>query len=148
MDVLRQAAAEARAADRFSKNPNIDIDVTMKTARDCDVSEKLRGYIHYNSITPFKVHIIKEELFRYYKKERPNLHLDATGSLVRKIDQRDVFCYALVAADRQGSFPLAVMLSISHTTVSITHFLQHVNAEYKKLTKTDFMPPALITDLS
>ena len=110
--------------------------------------KKMLGYIQYNSIQPFKVHIMKEELLRFYHRNPSNLHLDATGSVVRRVNQKDVYCYALVAADQEGSFPLAVMISNSHTTVTISHFLQHVNAVYKRLTKKTLMPPAFITDFS
>ena len=110
--------------------------------------KKMLGYIQYNSIQPFKVHIMKEELLRFYHRNPSSLHLDATGSVVRRVNQKDVYCYALVAADQEGSFPLAVMISNCHTTVTISHFLQHVNAVYKRLTKKTLMPPAFITDFS
>ena len=149
LDVLRHAAAEARFSDRFSKNPNVDIDIIMKTTRAADVtSEKVLGYVHTNSIEPFKVHIFTEELLRYFSKNTSAIHMDATGSVVNKVNGKDVYCYAIVASDDEGSYPLGLMLSNSQTTVSITHFIQHLNDSYKTITRKDMRPTAVVTDIS
>ena len=149
LDVLRHAAAEARFSDRFSKNPNVDIDVIMKTTRASDVtSDKVVGYVQANSIEPFKVHIFTEELLRHFNTNTSPLHIDATGSVVRKINGKDVYCYAVVASDDEGSYPLGLMLSNSQTTVSITHFLQHLNDSYKTIIRKDMRPTAVVTDFS
>ena len=72
-----------------------------------------------------------EEQIPLIRKQRPNiliLHLDATGSVVSKIDKfhKRVICYALIVRHPEAQIsplPLAEMLSSEHTNVETIHFL-------------------------
>ena len=99
----------------------------------------------YGAICRTRLH---RGLLNLNKRKSGVLHIDATGSVVRKVHDRDVYCYAIVVADDEGSYPLAVMLSESHTTNTINYFLGNVNEKCKILTGQELLPPAVVTDFS
>ena len=90
---------------------------------------------------PIVIHLYSEEqilLLKQFQSKRIFLHLDATGSVVRKLDkgQKLFLYYALTIRHPEAKIspiPLAEMLSSDHTNVEITqknyligNLLQHI----------------------
>ena len=151
VEVLRKASCEEARKSRFSPDLHVDIGTTALASAACDsTSEKLKGAIHGHSYDPFYVHIYVEAMLRKYKKQPTALHIDATGSIVRNVNGRKVFCYAVVAAGttEHSSYPLAIMLSKSHTTATITYFLMRLFEAFKQVFNAPVFPPAVVTDFS
>ena len=92
----------------------------------------LDGYIQLLCHTPFFVHLHSEEqifLLKLLNEQRLILHLDATCSVVRKMEksQNAILYYAISVKNPEArvcpAVPLAEMLSSAHTNVEITLFL-------------------------
>ena len=82
---------------------------------------------------------IKDQLLLLRKLQSNDLtlHLDATGSIVRKIEKfhKRILYYALVVRHPEAQIsplPLAEMLTSEHTNVEITHFLSKWSYNLKK----------------
>ena len=122
----------------------------MLASRSVDIcSKKLIGDIHGISYEPFWVHIYKEHMMKKYKECPTTLHLDSTGSVVRKVNDKTVYFYALIAENEDGnSYPLGVMLANGHTTGTITYFLTRICEAFKTLFHTPLTPPLIVTDFS
>ena len=81
------------------------------------------------------------------------LHSDATGSVVRKIDQfqKKFLYYASTLQHPQmkiSPIPLADMLSSNHTNVEITYFLHKWIYDVKLILKHDICPSQIKVDFS
>ena len=108
-----------------------DILITQKTYESNIKGTLLNGYIQTVSRCPIVIHMHTEEQILLIRKLLPNnliLHLDATGSVVRKIDKfhKRILYYALIVRHPEAQIsplPLAEMLSSEHTNVEIIHFL-------------------------
>ena len=86
-------------------------------------------------------------------KTKLSLHLDATGSVVRKIDrdQKKFLYYALTLKHpimKISPIPLAEMLSSSHTNVEITHFLHKWSYDVKLVLNHEICPAHIEVDFS
>ena len=83
------------------------------------------------SYNPFIVHLYTENqinILKLFKNKRVIVHLDATGSIISKIDssQKKVFYYALTIGHPDYStspVPIAEMISSAHSSAEITYFL-------------------------
>ena len=67
-------------------------------------------------------------ILKHFDLRKISLHLDATGSVVRKIDkhQKAFLYYALTIRHpdaKTSPVPLAEMLSSDHTNIEISYFL-------------------------
>ena len=107
--------------------------VAHKTGR------KVSGYLHYLAREPLEIHMFTEEqlgVLNYFKSHPIVLHLDATGSLIRKIDanHKNVYYYALTIQHpfvTTSPIPVGEMISSDHTTSEISHFLNKWNLTCK-----------------
>ena len=89
------------------------------------------GYIQDLAREPIVVHLFTEkqlEILKHCKPQPIILHLDATGSLISKIDptHKNLFYYAPTIQHpsvNTSPIPLAEMISSDHTTAEISHFL-------------------------
>ena len=106
-----------------------DIVITQRTYETTIKGTYFNGYIQTISRYPIVVHMHTEEQLLLVRKLQSNdltLHLDATGSIVRKIDKfhKRIMYYALVAIHPEAQIsplPLAEMLTNEQTNVEITH---------------------------
>ncbi len=103
---------------------------------------------------PFTVHFFTEtqldRFAKYCKTEKyPCVHIDATGSVVRKLkDQKEVFYYAMVFRDKDSSImPLSGALLSDHTAVSITSYFNCVRSKLAIRSKAA-RPAFVIIDFS
>ena len=129
--ILRKIKSQHLAKKRFDNDMWQDIVITKKTY-DSAIKEKvIDGCMQLISRYPIIIHMYTEEQILVLKsiaKSNLILHLDATGSVVRKIDQfqKKFLYYALTLQHPQMKIsptPLAEMLSSNHTNVEITYFL-------------------------
>ena len=95
------------------------------------------GYIQTSGEWPFTVHFFTEvqldRFARYCKIERYScLHIDATGSVVRKLKhQKDVFFYFMVFQDKNSPImPFSGALLSDHTAASITSYFNCLRSCY------------------
>ncbi|KAF0304754.1 hypothetical protein FJT64_023515 [Amphibalanus amphitrite] len=150
--VLRQAAYERRVAERYSQDWAEDLTCRMEDSVAADATSKvLKGSIHFLGKVPLIVHMYKEHFIRRYHQHRTVLHIDATGSLTKQIGSKRPFLYVIVAeGERQDStsYPLAHMLSESHTVPTLEHFLSQLSRDYKEVTQQPLAPPRVVMDFS
>ena len=110
----------------------------MQASKCCDTASKqLTGDIHALGTVPFFVHIYKEQMLNKYKANPTTIHIDAIGSVVRKVRGKTVFCYAIVAEDETMGYPVGMMLSNAHSTATITYFLTRLSEAFKSLHHLD-----------
>ena len=129
---LSKAKLEYLSSQRFSEDNWDDLILLQKNYVLQNTGRNLvSGYIQYLAREPFVVHMFTEkqlEVLKNFKSHPIILHLDATGSLIRKIDpnHKNVFYYALTIQHpsvNTSPIPLAEMISSDHTTAEISHFL-------------------------
>ena len=148
--VLRRAACESRAKKRFAKSWSTDIAIRMQVSKDEDChSSKLPGSIHLLCMVPLTIHMYREHFMKKYAKVHSAIHVDATGTVTKKVGEKRPLFYAVVAENDSGtSFPIGYMLSESHTAPTIGHFLSQLSRDYKVVTGSKFTPPRIVTDFS
>ena len=85
---------------------------------------------------PFNVVIYNEATLKKYHKKPGKLHVDATGSAVRKVSKKTVYCNAVIAEDEQSgrTYPVCVALCNSHTSEDITTLLVNVRRGFRLVT--------------
>ena len=100
----------------FSADAFHDVLVTMHSSRSTDVSSTvLVGDIHCVRAESFIVHVYKEKMLRKFKRNPIPIHTDTTVTLVRNVGGNSFFlCYAVIAEDKEKSFPKGVMMSNAH----------------------------------
>ena len=128
---LRKAKFDLSSLQRYSNENWSEISRLQEYYRNIIIGNQIRGYIQSLSHDPFIIHMYTEEqinVLKLFKNTSVVQHLDATGSIVRKIDisQKKVFYYALTVRHPEFStspIPLSEMISASHSAAEITYFL-------------------------
>ena len=64
------------------------------------------------------------------------------------VERQFFFCYAVIAEDKEKSFPMSEMVSNAHSTATITYFLNRLSEAFKNITHARLMPPVVVTDFS
>ena len=139
--VLRKAKFDLSSLQRYSNDNWSELISLQQYYRNVLVGSHVRGYIQSLGHSPFIVHMYTEEqkeILKSFKNNSVILHLDATGSIVRKIEasQKKVFYYALTVHHPTYStspVPLAEMISSGHTSAEISYFLHKWSLDAKKI---------------
>ena len=150
-DVLRKAAAEARAKERYSLRTIEDLNIIKRMSSSLDTSSvNLKGDVHLLSDSPLMVHIYSEHFLKRYAKYPNTLHVDATGAVTKPVGDNRPYFYTIMTEDEHGSYPLGHMLAELHTVPAITFFLMQLEHGFKAATKTvsGMQPPRVVTDMS
>ena len=114
------------------------------------------GYVQTRGEWPFTSHLFTEtqlDLFAEYCKTKKYsyLHIDATGSVVKKLkNQKPVYFYMMVYKDKgigSSLLPLSSALLCDHTTTSITSYFNCVLSELALRNKTA-RPSFVVIDFS
>ena len=91
-------------------------------------------------------------LLKHFNWGEITLHLDATGSVVRKIDkeQKKFLYYAITIKhpEAKSPIPIAEMLTSDHTNVEISHFLSKWLYAAKQVLNKEFIPAHIEIDFS
>ena len=127
--------------NRFSNDNWIELIKLQEHYSNTILDKHINGYIQSLSYNPFIVHLYSEnqiKILKLFKNKRNIVHLDATGSIIRKIDssQKKVFYYALTVGHPDYStspVPIAEMISSAHSSAEITYFLHKWALEAKKI---------------
>ena len=117
--VLRKAKFDLSSLQRYSNDNWSDLINLQQHYQETLVGCHVRGYIQSLGHNPFIIHLYTEEqinILKSFKKTSIILHLDATGSIVRRIEpsQKKVFYYALTVQHptyTTSPVPLAEMIS-------------------------------------
>ena len=155
-DVIRKIKSEDASKCRFSDEMFQDVLITQKTYDSNIKGTVFNGYIQTISRNPFVIHLHTEEQISIIKKipsENFTLHLDATGSVIRKLDKthKSSLYYALTIKhpfSKVSPIPLAEMISSDQTNVEITNFLLKWRYNVKKVLKKDITPTHIEVDFS
>ena len=154
--ILRKVKSQYLAKRRFNDDMWEDIVITKKTYDSTIKGKAIDGYIQMISRYPIVIHMYSEEqllILKSIDKNKLTLHLDATGSVVRKIDrdQKLFLYYALTLRHPQmkiSPIPVAEMLSSNHTNVEITHFLHKWSYDVKLVLNHEICPDHIEVDFS
>ena len=142
-DVLRKVASERRKSEKYHENIMIDICTTRDILNETeDVNSKTKGYIQYIAYHPFTVIMFTQEQLNILKesiaKQKAKLYLDATGSIIKKIEKQNAPYYytLIVKSDKIGEppLPIAEMVTTDHRTANVTHFLNLLRQHTSELT--------------
>ena len=159
-EVLRQALTEINKAEKFHQNHLVDLFTTAELIRKLDSSNVFPGYIRQISVEPFFLHMsLQVNLEAVARaKGRTILHLDATGSLVRKLEgifseleRKKILYYVLVLPHKTKGkmcLPVAEMVSSSHNTLTIASWLSRFVHDVRKLSRHRNMGFIIVTDFS
>ncbi|KAI6647066.1 hypothetical protein LOD99_8903 [Oopsacas minuta] len=139
--VLRKEKFDLPSLQRFSNDNWSELISLQQYYRNAIVGSNVRGYIQSLGDNPFIIHLYTEDqikILKCFKDKSIILHLDATGSIIRKIEssQHKVFYYALTVQHPTYSaspVPLAKMISSGHTSAEISYFLHKWYLEAKKI---------------
>lgn len=157
-EVLHNLRKEDSEIQLLTKDPISEVILTGEILRDGDTDSKsILGYIQCISVLPFAVVLFTEATIRLLRRALVHnipLHLDATGSVVSKIQgqKKPVFYYALVMKDtssvKSPIIPVAELITNSNTTVNITHFLGRVKEASIRLGSRSVRPVRIEVDFS
>ena len=125
---------------RYSNDNWSELISLQQYYRNAIVGSNVRGYIQSSGHDSFIVNLYTEDqinVLRTIKNTRITIHLDATGSVIRRIEgsQQKVFYYALTVQHPTYStspVPLAEMISSGHTSAEISYFLHKWSIDIKK----------------
>ena len=134
----------------------LDIISTKKTYDYSIKGNRINGYIQSLSRQPIVIHMYCEDqilLLKHFNWGEITLHLDATGSVVRKIDkeQKRFLYYAITIKHPEAKIspiPIAEMLTSDHTNVEISHFLSKWLYAAKQVLNKEFIPAHIEIDFS
>ena len=154
--VLRKAKFDLSSLQRYSNDNWSDLINLQQHYQETLVGCHVRGYIQYLGHNSFIIHLYTEEQINFlksFKKTSIILHLDATGSIVRRIEpsQKKVFYYALTVQHptyTTSPVPLAEMISSSHTSAEISYFLHKWFLDAKKILCGNFNIGQIEVDFS
>ncbi|CAF4195577.1 unnamed protein product, partial [Adineta steineri] len=129
-DVLKTIKQQFDKRYRFDEDCFRDLRIFAFITRYEDIaSEHVKGFVQNDAQWPFTVYFFTEiqlDRFVYYcqSEKYSCLHIDATGSVVRKLkDQKDVFFYCMVFRHEDSSIlQLSGALLTEHTAASITSY--------------------------
>lgn len=123
--VLRTAKTEYLESQHLHHDPATAVAIMRAGA--------FRSEIHNLSFDPFMLHYWTNNQMHVYQKysksEPATVHIDATGSIVRKIKRVDgsysshIFLYQCVIRTNDGQFPVSQMLSEAQNTNAIHYWL-------------------------
>ena len=155
-DVLQKVKSQYMEKQRFTDDMWQDIIVTKKSYDSTIKGKDLNGYIQMISRYPLIIHMYCEEQLVFLKlieKSKLKLHLDATGSVVRKLDrdEKNFLYYALTLQHpiaKISPIPLAEMLTNEQTNVEITHFLNRWYYDVRRILNRDICPSQVEVDFS
>ena len=155
-DLLRKVKSQHLAKSRYDNDPWQDIIITKMSYASTIVGNHLNGYVQMLCHTPLMIHLYSEEqilLLKYLEKGCLTLHFDATGSVIRKLDQlqKKILYYALSVQHpeaRVSPIPLAEMISSEQTNVEISNFLNRWLYDVKKITNKLIVPNHIEVDYS
>ena len=139
--VLRKAKFDLSCLQRFSNDNWSELSGLQEYYRNITVNNILRGYIQSLGHDPFIVHMYSQDqiqVLNYFKGKKVIVHLDSTGSIIRKINssQKRVFYYALTIRHPEvttSPLPLAEMISSAHSSAEISYFLHKWSLDSKKV---------------
>ena len=128
--LLRKIKAEQLSKERYDCDMWLDVVGTKRTYDATINGNVIHGYIQTLVREPVIIHMFSDEqilLLKHFDLTKISLHLDATGSVVRKIDkQQKAFLYYALTIRHLNTktcpVPLAEMLSSDHTNIEISHF--------------------------
>ncbi|CAF1519903.1 unnamed protein product, partial [Didymodactylos carnosus] len=156
--VLKTIANEYRQNHRLSEDIFTEIRILKRALAVADISSNdFSGYIRTTGEDPFTVHLMCEaQILRYINYCRSVsysfLHLDATGSVIRKItEQKSAFFYSCIYKDDDDPsclLPLASALLCDNTVTGIHHFLLNIRKHIVIIKRVFVRPSFIIVDFS
>ncbi|CAF4028148.1 unnamed protein product, partial [Adineta steineri] len=154
-DVLKTIKQQYDKKFRYDEDCFKDLRIFAYVTRYEDIdSEDVKGFVQTDAQWPFTVYFFTEiqlDRFVYYcRSEKYScLHIDATGSVVRKLkDQKDVFFYCMVFRHEDSSIlQLSGALLTDHTAASITSYFLSVRSKLALRSKVT-RPAFVIIDFS
>lgn len=152
-EVLKQAALDLKVKDQLSPDMIDEVRIQMEAWNAAIRGETINGYVQSLGVLPFYVTMFTERQANLYLSatRRPEgcvLHLDSTGTVVRKIpEQKQPYLYSVILAD--DNIPVLEFISTDHRGFSIRHKLDTFLAEVRKLNNgRPALPRVVVTDFS
>ncbi|CAF2115689.1 unnamed protein product [Rotaria magnacalcarata] len=155
LDVLKTAKQQYHKKYRLDEDNFKELRMYGFFTRFTDYTSKcFKGYIQTSGEWLFTVHFFAEvqvdRFVKYCKTEKyPCIHIDATGSVVRKFQrQKDVFFYSMVFKDNDSSImSLSGTLLTDHTVASITSYFNCLRSKLAMRSKSA-RPSFVVIDFS
>ena len=152
--VIRKISSEGNI--KYRRDPDVEKslhELKIEQAKKIFPGEAIPGYIQEISTDPLRLVCFTAGGIAAYHQFAPSMPLswDATGSIVINRDKR-IYYYELTMSNisKGGpSFPVTVMLSASHGTMDIVHWMNCFIEKYKQaygFTKPFPKPPVIHSD--
>ena len=140
-NVLRKVKFDLASLNRLSNDNWIELTKLQEHYLNTILNKHINGYIQSLSYSPFIIHLYTEnqiKVLKLYKNKRIIVHLDATGSIVRKLEssQKRVYYYALTIGHPDyttSPIPIAEMISSAHSSAEISYFLHKWSLDAKNI---------------
>ena len=151
--VLRQAAYERRRSEHLHEHLVMELDIARECWEASTPGIHINGYVQQLGIFPFHVLFFTEAQVAAYVdqcKTGPGatVHIDATGSVVRRIPgQKTVYYYCVLLSD--GNLPILDMLTSKHEAAWIQCLFQSYNSAVRRVNNGRLVTPRfIVTDFS
>lgn len=159
LSVIRQIKSQMESTNKIESNVFAELRMMYSVWKNLDNDKDVPGFMQQITDKPFQVIMFTEKQVKLLRslKSPVVLHLDATGSIVRRFQglEKRILLYSLVVSNTNvGEPPIAVveMLSEAHDTCSILamlqRFFQAVNAVSNKSVSYMFPKSMVVTDFS
>lgn len=136
--VLRRLKSVVTASERFHKDVSVELDALQNLYKDCDIDNKIKGFIQRRGSNPFYAIMYTQEQLKLLNENGIILYFDATGSIFKKWQgfEKRMLLYSLILRNRhkgEPPVPIAEMICNDHTTEMISHMLFTLRMDLSRL---------------
>lgn len=160
--VFRKIRSEAKTALMLDKDLSVSLEkIKQEQAQEINPGKVIPGHLQTISISPLRLILFTDGGLYLWKKLGNSVPVswDATGGIIMSRGKK-VFYYelsianispkAITTKNKSGpSFPVTIMLSNSHTTLDLVHWLQDFETAYRKVNGYNALfpkPPIIHSD--
>ena len=151
--VLRQAAYESRRSTQLHENPVFELEIARECWQAAISGNHVVGYVQQLGFEPFHVVFYTEQQLDAYiqqckSREGSVLHIDATGSVVKRIaGQKTPYYYCVLLGN--GSLPVMDFITSKHDSSWLGGLLNNYNNSVRQVNGGHLVTPRhVVTDFS
>ena len=154
MDILRQIKSEMVCLDKISNEMVADATASKVLYDELYPNKDLNGFVNFVSSAPFGALLIsKMQAIIWEKLSQSNFpvwHIDATGSILKNANGKQVKLYTIVAYDKANHvyIPISEFFTNSNYSTDIGTYLYKIKhiLQTNVSTKTRQIAPIIISD--
>ena len=126
--VIKKAVSQLNQSEKLDKDCIRELELMKECYRKDDVNpdDRYAGYIQNIGASPFRIILFSPSQIELLRKNpHRDLYFDATGSIIKKINQKAPYLYTMAIKPNPNLPPITVadMISTDQSQPSIMHFL-------------------------